>query len=153
MAGEARVRPLLGGFESWRERGFPVEPLRVGPHGPGSATVWAREEKAMPEGPRISVQEAREEVTSKRALLGCRYENEEKWKKIKLEGAMSFGGVQATLPSLTKDQGFFFYWPCPAEATAAGQAAKYQAQGFSNVKALKGGVEAWMGAGYPMATT
>jgi len=60
----------------------------------------------MPEVPRISVQEAREKVTSKRALLVCGYE---KCKKIKLEGAMSFGRFQATLPSLTRDQEIIFY--------------------------------------------
>jgi rhodanese-related sulfurtransferase len=31
-----------------------------------------------------------------------------------------------------------------------GQAAKYQEQGFTNVKVLKGGVEAWKAAGYAM---
>jgi hypothetical protein len=35
-------------------------------------------------------------------------------------------------------------------ASAVGQAAKYQAQGFTNVKVLKGGVEAWKAAGYAM---
>jgi hypothetical protein len=25
--GVTRVRPLAGGFERWRERGFPVEPI------------------------------------------------------------------------------------------------------------------------------
>ncbi|HKS97348.1 MAG TPA: hypothetical protein VJV74_14600 [Terriglobia bacterium] len=27
--GITRVRPLLGGFDAWRERGFPVEPKPV----------------------------------------------------------------------------------------------------------------------------
>jgi hypothetical protein len=63
----------------------------------------------MPEVPRISVQEAREKVTSKRALLVCGYEDEEKCNKIKLEGAMSFGRFQATLPSVTRDQEIIFY--------------------------------------------
>ncbi len=37
------------------------------------------------------------------------------------------------------------------EGSAAGQAAKYQAQGFANAKALKGGIDAWRAAAYPMA--
>ena len=39
------------------------------------------------------------------------------------------------------------------EGSAAGQAAKYQAQGFAQAKALKGGVAAWRAAGYPIAAT
>jgi rhodanese-related sulfurtransferase len=35
--------------------------------------------------------------------------------------------------------------------SAVGQAAKYRAEGFTNVKVLQGGVEAWKAAGYPMA--
>ena len=107
--GVARVRPLLGGLESWRERGFPVEPLRVAPHRPGPVPVGAGREEAMSEAPRISVQEARAKVTSKRALLVCGYEDEEKCNKIKLDGAMSFGRLQAALPSLTRDQEIIFY--------------------------------------------
>ncbi len=38
-----------------------------------------------------------------------------------------------------------------AEATAAGQAAKFQQRGFTKAKALKGGVEAWKQAGYAIA--
>jgi hypothetical protein len=63
----------------------------------------------MPEVPRISVQEARERVTSGRALLVCGYEDEEKCNKIKLESAMSFARFQATLPSLSKNQEIVFY--------------------------------------------
>ena len=37
------------------------------------------------------------------------------------------------------------------EAVAPGQAARFRAMGFQNVKALKGGVEAWQQAGYPIA--
>jgi len=63
----------------------------------------------MAEVSRISVQEAREKVTAGRALLVCGYEDEEKCNKIKLEGAMSFGRFQATLPSLTRHEEIIFY--------------------------------------------
>ena len=33
---------------------------------------------------------------------------------------------------------------------AAGQATKYIAMGYKNVKCLSGGVEAWKKAGYPL---
>lgn len=34
------------------------------------------------------------------------------------------------------------------EATSARRAEEYRAQGFTNVKALAGGVEAWKNAGF-----
>ena len=37
----------------------------------------------------------------------------------------------------------------PMGLITAGQAARYIAQGFTNVKALRGGVQAWMQAGLP----
>ena len=37
------------------------------------------------------------------------------------------------------------------EASAAGQAERFRAQGFGKARALKGDVEAWQQAGYPMA--
>jgi len=68
-----------------------------------------REEEAMPEVPRISVKEARGRATSRRALLVCGNEDEEKCNKMKLEGAMSLASFQATLPSLSRDQEVIFY--------------------------------------------
>ena len=63
----------------------------------------------MPEVPRISVKEAREKATSRRALLVCGYEDEEKCNKMKLEGAMSLVRFQATLPSFSRNQEIIFY--------------------------------------------
>ncbi|NLI42125.1 MAG: ArsR family transcriptional regulator, partial [Synergistaceae bacterium] len=38
---------------------------------------------------KISPQEARQEVQSGKALLVCAYEDEERYKKVRLEGAIS----------------------------------------------------------------
>jgi len=43
------------------------------------------------------------------ALLVCAYDDEEKFKKNHLQGAMSLGEFKARLPSLTKDQEIIFY--------------------------------------------
>ena len=37
------------------------------------------------------------------------------------------------------------------EATSARRAEEYEAAGFTDVKAILGGVDAWRGAGFPMA--
>ena len=37
------------------------------------------------------------------------------------------------------------------EATSAGLAMDYADEGFSNTKALLGGVDAWKAAGFPLA--
>jgi 3-mercaptopyruvate sulfurtransferase SseA len=63
---------------------------------------------------------------------------------------LSFASFKSRVNSLPKSQEIIFYWAWPGEASAVGQAAKYQAQGFTNVKVLKGGVEGWKAAGYAM---
>jgi rhodanese-related sulfurtransferase len=69
---------------------------------------------------------------------------------MQLEGAISFNEFKSKFPSLAKDQEIVFYWAWPKEASAAGQAAKYIAKGYENMKCLAGGVEAWKKAGYPL---
>jgi rhodanese-related sulfurtransferase len=99
---------------------------------------------------RISAQQAHTKAKSNQALLVCAYEDEAKCRMFNLEGSISFTKFQPRAASLPKTQEIIFYWAWPGEASAVGQAAKYQEQGFTNVKVLKGGVEAWKAAGYPM---
>ena len=47
-----------------------------------------------------------------------------------------------------KDESVIFYCGCPYDEGATKQAKKYQREGFSNVKVLVGGVNAWKNAGY-----
>ena len=58
---------------------------------------------------RITPQEAYTKVTAGQAILVCGYEEEEKFKAMRLEGAVSFAGFQALLPSLPKDREIIFY--------------------------------------------
>jgi rhodanese-related sulfurtransferase len=67
---------------------------------------------------------------------------------MRLPKAISRTQLQAMTPELKKDQEIIFYCAWPGEATSAGQAMKYTMMGYTNVKFLDGGVEAWKKAGY-----
>jgi rhodanese-related sulfurtransferase len=99
---------------------------------------------------RISAQQAHTKAKSNQGLLVCAYEDETKCRMLNLDGSISFASFKSRVNSLPKSQEIIFYWAWPAEASAVGQAAKYQSQGFTNVKVLKGGVEGWKAAGYAM---
>ena len=58
---------------------------------------------------RISVQEAREKVRSNTALLVCAYDDEQKFSKMKLEGAISLASLQSRASTLPKDKEIIFY--------------------------------------------
>ena len=63
----------------------------------------------MTEPIRVAPEEIYEKVKSGRALLVCAYEDEAKFKKMQLEGAISFNEFKSKLPSLLKDQEIVFY--------------------------------------------
>jgi hypothetical protein len=58
---------------------------------------------------RISPEEARQGLESGRLLLVCAYEDESRFRKMQLEGAISFSDFQTRLPALPKDQEIVFY--------------------------------------------
>ena len=104
----------------------------------------------MAEPKRITPEETNQKLKTGKALLVCAYEDESKFKMMRLQGAISFNEFRSKLSSIPKDQEIIFYWGWPKEASAAGQAAKHIAMGHENVKYLAGGVEAWKKAGYPV---
>jgi len=63
----------------------------------------------MSEISRISVQDARKEVTSRRALLVCAYEEEEKCNQVALEGSLSLTRFQERAPTLPRNQEVIFF--------------------------------------------
>ncbi len=63
----------------------------------------------MLEPKRVAAEEAYDKLKSGKALLVCAYEDEEKFKKLQLEGAISFSAFKSKLPSLSKDQEIVFY--------------------------------------------
>ena len=58
---------------------------------------------------RIPAEEARNKVLSGQALLVCAYEDEEKFRKSNLEGAISLQEFRNRIPSLSKEQEIIFY--------------------------------------------
>ena len=58
---------------------------------------------------KISPQEARQEVQAGEALLVCAYEDEERYKKVRLEGAISLKELRSRETDLNKDQKIIFY--------------------------------------------
>jgi len=63
----------------------------------------------MTEPIRIPPEEARKKVLDNAALFVCAYENEEKFGRMHLEGAVSFNEFKDKAASLAKDQEIIFY--------------------------------------------
>ncbi|MFU8857523.1 MAG: rhodanese-like domain-containing protein [Deferrisomatales bacterium] len=99
---------------------------------------------------RISPQEAHEKVQNGQAFLVCAYAEPLRFQALQLEGAISLQEFRSHGASMSWDQEIVFYCASPDEEIAAGEAAKSIALGFSNAKALRGGVEGWKAAGYPL---
>jgi rhodanese-related sulfurtransferase len=63
----------------------------------------------MAEPVRISPEVARQKVLSHAAILVCAYEEEEKFRKMHLEGAISLKEFKNRASSLPKEQEIIFY--------------------------------------------
>jgi membrane protein DedA with SNARE-associated domain/rhodanese-related sulfurtransferase len=62
--------------------------------------------------------------------------------------AMDIAEVDARLEELPADREIVFYCTCPNEASAAQVAKKLMALGYTRVRPLHGGLDAWIEAGY-----
>ncbi len=83
-------------------------------------------------------------------LLVCAYEGDDEFHQHDLEGAISLNDFRSLEPLLPKNRRIIFYCACPHNEAARGQAKKYSQEGFTNVKVLKGGANAWIDAGFPI---
>ncbi|MCJ7784218.1 MAG: hypothetical protein MUP41_09810 [Desulfobacterales bacterium] len=63
----------------------------------------------MSEPKRVTAEEVYDKLKSGKVLLVCAYEDEEKFRKLQLDGAISFNTFKSKLPSLSKDQEIVFY--------------------------------------------
>ena len=99
--------------------------------------------------PRITVEEARQKVLAGESLFVCAYDDDVRFNRLRLDGAISLKEFQSHLAELPKNKEIIFYCAWPTEATSARVAASYIEKGY-NAKALLGGVDAWQKAGYPI---
>lgn len=58
---------------------------------------------------RIPPEAVIQKLQTGKALLVCAYEDDEKFKKVQLQGAISLNEFKSKLPSLAKDQEVVFY--------------------------------------------
>jgi rhodanese-related sulfurtransferase len=119
------------------------------------ATVFCaefiRKENAMASVLKATVEEVQSKLKSGSGLLlVCAYDSDEKFRENHLDGALSFNQFKAMEATLPKDREIVFYCHWPNEASSARVAEQYQQKGFTNVKALQGGVEEWQTAGYAL---
>jgi hypothetical protein len=63
----------------------------------------------MAEPIRITPEETRQKVTARKALFVCAYEDDERCRRIHLQGAMLFSEFKSKLADLSKDQEIIFY--------------------------------------------
>ena len=63
----------------------------------------------MAEAKRMPVEEAYRKLKSGKALLVCGYDDDAKFKALRLEGALSLKEFETRLPKLSKDQEIIFY--------------------------------------------
>jgi hypothetical protein len=63
----------------------------------------------MIEPKRITPEEVHQKLIMGKALLVCAYEDEAKFKRMQLQGAISLNEFKSRLPSLMKDHEIVFY--------------------------------------------
>ena len=63
----------------------------------------------MTEPKRVTPEEADQKLKAGKAILVCAYEDESKFKMMRLQGAISFSEFKSKLPSMSKDQEIIFY--------------------------------------------
>ncbi len=63
----------------------------------------------MAEIRRVKPEEARQKTQSGEALFVCAYESEELCGRLRLEGALTLGELNARLPGIAREQQIIFY--------------------------------------------
>jgi len=63
----------------------------------------------MTEPKRITPEEVHQKLEAGKVLLVCAYEDESKFRRMRLQGAISFNEFKSKIPSLPKGQEIVFY--------------------------------------------
>jgi len=106
--------------------------------------------------PRMSIDDLLQKINSGSDILivDARRDVEEQFKTAHIKGAIAVPpdkitvGQWAPPPDLNRE--IVVYCSCPNDQTSAAAALLLIAKGYTNVKALKGGWNAWKEAGYPV---
>jgi membrane protein DedA with SNARE-associated domain/rhodanese-related sulfurtransferase len=105
---------------------------------------------------RVSIEDVRQRIEAGRApvILDVR-SAVARAREPGIEGAIAVDVAQlATTPlPFPRDREIVVYCSCPNEASAALVARELANVGFTNVRPLAGGLEAWIAAGLPLATS
>ncbi len=108
------------------------------------------------QAPRISIEELLQKINSGADILlvDARRDVEEQFKIAHIKGAIAVppdkitAGQWTPPPDLNKE--IVIYCSCPNDGTSASATLILVSKGYTNVKALKGGWNAWKAAGYPV---
>ncbi len=68
-----------------------------------------RRRRIMEEPKRVTAEEVYGKLKSGKTLLVCAYEDEERFRKLQLEGAISLNAFKSRVASLSRDQEIVFY--------------------------------------------
>ncbi len=97
---------------------------------------------------RVSASQIKASVEDGSTLLVCAYDDDSKFEKFHLEGAIALSEFKTKANDLDKATSLVFYCAWPNEGSAAGLADKYSKEGFEAAFALKDGPKGWQEAGY-----
>ena len=102
---------------------------------------------------RINAEELRHLMDSGKqpVIIDVRSRADRKLDPRSIPGALAFevGELEKLIDSLPADRDVIFYCNCPNEASAARAAKRLIDRGYTRVRPLRGGLHAWIEAGYP----
>jgi len=119
---------------------------------PSSDTAQTPSERV----PRITVDELSQKINngSDIIIVDTRLDVEQQYKVGHIKGAIAVPLSNITegqwAPPADLGKEIIFYCSCPNDRTSARAALELIGKGYMNVKALKGGYNAWTEAGYPV---
>jgi rhodanese-related sulfurtransferase len=104
--------------------------------------------------PRITVEELQEQIAAAAApvVVDVRSALGREQDRRCIPGSLEMGLDEITrrLSELPEDRDIVFYCACPNEASAALAARRLMDRGYSRVRPLRGGLDAWVAAGYEL---
>jgi len=102
--------------------------------------------------PRIEIEELRSLIAESKApiIIDVRSALGRDQDRRCIPGALEIGldEIAARLAEIPEDREVVFYCACPNEASAAMACRRLMDRGYSRVRPLKGGLDAWVAAGY-----